>query len=313
MRVIQAYGREDVEIDRFARPQPHAVRAHMRSVRIQAWYLPVIEFAGLGTHRAGGRRRRLAGHRRHGHRRHGRLLRAVAVEPVRAGAAAVAAVQHGAVGRRRRCNKLYELLDTPVDVPERPTPSTSRPPATSWSTASRSPTPAASRCCATSTSCIAPGERLALVGPDRRRQVDAGQAHGPPLRPHRGPGHLRRRRPARRHAALAAAAHTRRAPGGLPVRRHDPRQRPHRPGRRHRRRGRRRPRRRSACSTASRRCPRASRPRCASGARACRRGSSSWCRWPAPRWPTRRCWCSTRRRRPSTPAPRRWSSAPSSG
>ena len=54
-------------------------------------------------------------------------------------------------------------------------------------------------------------------------------------------------RPARR-ARCASLRHriTRRAPGGLPVRRHDPRQRPHRPARRHRRRGRRRPRRRSA-------------------------------------------------------------------
>ena len=49
VRVIQAFGREDVEIDRFQRGNRRLYDAHMRSVRAQAWYLPVIELAGLGT------------------------------------------------------------------------------------------------------------------------------------------------------------------------------------------------------------------------------------------------------------------------
>ena len=48
VRVIQAYGREGVEIDRFAHRNRTLYRAHMRSVFIQAWYLPVIEGAALG-------------------------------------------------------------------------------------------------------------------------------------------------------------------------------------------------------------------------------------------------------------------------
>jgi ATP-binding cassette, subfamily B, bacterial len=49
VRVIQAYGREDVEIGAFGADNRELYDAHMKSVWVQAWYLPVIEFAGLGT------------------------------------------------------------------------------------------------------------------------------------------------------------------------------------------------------------------------------------------------------------------------
>jgi ATP-binding cassette subfamily B protein len=49
VRVVQAFAREDLESDRFRRGSRVLYDAHMESVRIQAWYLPVIEFAGLGT------------------------------------------------------------------------------------------------------------------------------------------------------------------------------------------------------------------------------------------------------------------------
>lgn len=49
VRVIQAFAREDVEVGRFRGENRTLYDAHMDSVRIQAWYLPVIEFAGLGT------------------------------------------------------------------------------------------------------------------------------------------------------------------------------------------------------------------------------------------------------------------------
>ncbi len=49
VRVIQAFGREQLETERFGARNRSLFGAHMRSVRIQAWYLPVIEFAGLGT------------------------------------------------------------------------------------------------------------------------------------------------------------------------------------------------------------------------------------------------------------------------
>ena len=47
VRVIQAYGRESFETERFARRNRRLYDAHMRSVRVQAWYLPVIEGASL--------------------------------------------------------------------------------------------------------------------------------------------------------------------------------------------------------------------------------------------------------------------------
>jgi ATP-binding cassette subfamily B protein len=49
VRVIQAFAREEVEQERFSRGNRALYGAHMESVRLQAWYLPVIEFAGVGT------------------------------------------------------------------------------------------------------------------------------------------------------------------------------------------------------------------------------------------------------------------------
>jgi ATP-binding cassette subfamily B protein len=49
VRVVQAFGREDVESARFQRGNRRLFDAHMRSVKISAWYLPVIELAGLLT------------------------------------------------------------------------------------------------------------------------------------------------------------------------------------------------------------------------------------------------------------------------
>ncbi|HEX7134700.1 MAG TPA: ABC transporter ATP-binding protein, partial [Iamia sp.] len=49
VRVIQAYAREGAETRRFGKRNRTLYGAHMRSVRIQAWYLPVIEIAGTGA------------------------------------------------------------------------------------------------------------------------------------------------------------------------------------------------------------------------------------------------------------------------
>ena len=49
VRVIQAFARESVELERFRGASRELFGAHMASTRLQAWYLPVIEFAGTGT------------------------------------------------------------------------------------------------------------------------------------------------------------------------------------------------------------------------------------------------------------------------
>ncbi|MEY2434628.1 MAG: hypothetical protein QOC92_4353, partial [Acidimicrobiaceae bacterium] len=49
VRVIQAYAREDVQVDRFTRTNRDLYRAHMDSVRISAWYLPIIELSSALT------------------------------------------------------------------------------------------------------------------------------------------------------------------------------------------------------------------------------------------------------------------------
>lgn len=49
VRVIQAYARERRQVDGFVRTSGELLDAHMASVRISAWYLPVIEGAGVLT------------------------------------------------------------------------------------------------------------------------------------------------------------------------------------------------------------------------------------------------------------------------
>src|SRR5581483_3389454 len=117
VRVIQAYAREDVQVQRFLRTSDDLYDAHMESVRISAWYLPIIELSGaLTTAAAVG-----VG---------GWLVHRCSVtivtftfflltlsnlfEPVQQLSQLFNTVQSAGAG----LNKLYELLDTPPDVPE---------------------------------------------------------------------------------------------------------------------------------------------------------------------------------------------------
>jgi len=49
VRVVQAFAREEVEARRFSDSNHALYKTHMASVRIQCWYLPIIEFAGAAT------------------------------------------------------------------------------------------------------------------------------------------------------------------------------------------------------------------------------------------------------------------------
>ncbi|HET7720709.1 MAG TPA: ABC transporter ATP-binding protein, partial [Acidimicrobiales bacterium] len=49
VRVIQAYGRERRQVAGFTRTSGELYEAHMDSVKVSAWYLPVIEGAGVLT------------------------------------------------------------------------------------------------------------------------------------------------------------------------------------------------------------------------------------------------------------------------
>jgi ATP-binding cassette subfamily B protein len=118
VRVVQAFGREEVEVGRFRNGNRELFDSHMRSVWVSAWYMPVIELAGWGsTALALG----IGGYWVH----NGTLtLGTVAFfvlalsnlfEPVQQLSQLFNMVQSAGAGLR----KLYELLDTPVDVPER--------------------------------------------------------------------------------------------------------------------------------------------------------------------------------------------------
>lgn len=49
VRIVQAFAREEVEADRFAQTNDRLYRTHMDSVRVAAWYLPIVEFSSAIT------------------------------------------------------------------------------------------------------------------------------------------------------------------------------------------------------------------------------------------------------------------------
>lgn len=119
VRVVQAFAREDVESSRFEQRNRHLYDAHMRSVKVSAWYLPVIEFAGIATTAiAVG----IGGWWVHeGELTIGTVTFFVLTlsnlfEPVQQLSQLFNMLQSAGAGLQ----KLYGLLDTEIDVPERP-------------------------------------------------------------------------------------------------------------------------------------------------------------------------------------------------
>jgi ATP-binding cassette, subfamily B, bacterial len=119
VRVVQAFAREDVEVGRFEEGNRELYDSHMRSVAISAWYLPVIELAGWGTTALA---LGIGGWWVHeGMLTVGTVAFFVLTlsnlfEPVQQLSQLFNMVQSAGAG----LHKLYELLDTRVDVPERP-------------------------------------------------------------------------------------------------------------------------------------------------------------------------------------------------
>ncbi len=119
VRVIQAFTREDVESGRFATTNHNLYDAHMDSVKIQAWYLPVIEFAGLGTTAL------VIGLGGYLTTRDVVTVGTIAFfvltlsnlfDPLQQLSQLFTTVQSAGAGLQ----KLFELLDTPIDMPEDP-------------------------------------------------------------------------------------------------------------------------------------------------------------------------------------------------
>ena len=119
VRVVQAFAREDVESSRFAEGNHALYLAHMRSVKISAWYLPVIEIAGLGTTAAAvgvGGWWVNQGSLTIGTVTFFVLTLSNLFEPIQQLSQLFNTVQSAGAG----LEKLYDLLDTDIDVPERP-------------------------------------------------------------------------------------------------------------------------------------------------------------------------------------------------
>jgi ATP-binding cassette subfamily B protein len=118
VRVIQAYGRSRAEIDAFTSTNRNLYDAHMRSVFVQSWYLPVIELAGLGTTAmivGFGGLLTLRGVVSLGTVAFFVLTLNNLFDPIQQLSQLFNTVQSAAAG----LDKVYELLDTPVDVSER--------------------------------------------------------------------------------------------------------------------------------------------------------------------------------------------------
>jgi ATP-binding cassette subfamily B protein len=116
--VIQAYAREDVQVDRFVDTSNELYEAHMDSVRISAWYLPVIEFSGVATTALAvgiGGWMVANGQITLGTVTFFLLTLSNLFEPVQQLSQLFNTVQSAGAG----LSKLFELLDTPPDVPER--------------------------------------------------------------------------------------------------------------------------------------------------------------------------------------------------
>jgi ATP-binding cassette subfamily B protein len=119
VRVVQAFGREDVESARFQQGSRRLFDAHMRSVKISAWYLPVIELAGLLTTAIAvgvGGWWVHTGDLTVGTVAFFVLTLSNLFEPVQQLSQLFNIVQSAGAS----LNKLFGLLDTPVDVAERP-------------------------------------------------------------------------------------------------------------------------------------------------------------------------------------------------
>ena len=146
VRVVQAFGREDVESARFQLGQPAPVR-RPHALGEDLGLVPARHRAGRAAHhRHRGRHRRLVGAHRRADRRHGHLLHPHALQPLRADPAALAAVQHRAV-RRRGAEQAVRACSTRRSTsPSARAPSTCPPGATSWSKGWGSPTSRTSRC-----------------------------------------------------------------------------------------------------------------------------------------------------------------------
>lgn len=118
VRVVQAFNRQDVDFDRFRRSNRQLYDSHMGSVRVSAWYLPVIELAGWGTTAVAlgvGGWWVNQGILTVGTVAFFVLTLANLFEPVQQLSQLFNMVQSAGAGLQ----KLYELLDEPVDVPER--------------------------------------------------------------------------------------------------------------------------------------------------------------------------------------------------
>ena len=221
VRVVQAFGREGSFTDRFWRTNEDQYLANMVTVKISSRYFPFIEYAGVAATAV------IVGY--------GGWLASRGVVQVGVVAAFVLYLQNvfdpinqlsqlynTVQSAGAAMNKIFGVLDTQASIRERPgavdleRDGGIQVDHVTFAYGSNEPV-------LHDVSLRDHARRAGRVRrPDRRRQVDPGQARRPVLRPDRRRGARRRRRPARRDHAVAARPDRRGAARRLPVRRIPP-------------------------------------------------------------------------------------------
>ncbi len=219
VHVVKAFAQEPAEEEKFRRP----LRARLRADAEGEPPARDLRAAALvpAAARAGGRAAR---RRAHGRPRHSltpgsfvafNLYLAMLVMPLRALGMWIGQAQRATASGER----IFEVLDEPEEIADRPGRGRAarRDRARSASRASRSGTPEGGRCCATSTSTLAAGTTVALIG-----HTGSGKTTLTSLVPRfydvtAGRVTRRRRRRARRDARLAAPRDRRDLAGSVPL------------------------------------------------------------------------------------------------
>ena len=218
VHVVKAFAQEPAEQAKFTRRSEAVFDQTVRANRQRATYVPLISFVPLLAQAAV----LLAGARMvsHGSLTPGsfvafNLYLGMLVMPLRALGMWIGQAQRATAAGER----IFEVIDEPEEIADAPrrTRAPARRRARSASSTSRSSTCPAGRCFATSTSTIAPGTTIALIGHTGSGKTTLTSLVPALLRRDGRARHRRRRRRPRPEARLAPARDRRRRTGSVPL------------------------------------------------------------------------------------------------
>ena len=220
MRIVQSFTREDAAYANFRDVAGRYREANMQTVVLNGLYFPFVDLLSTSRSRSCSA---MAGTSTSADAvaRDALRLHALRAELLRPRPAALAALQHVPLRRRRRWTRSWTCSTrSPGRRPPRRRASSRDRRATCASTTFASATAAATRCCTASTSTCPAGTTVALVGHTGAGKSTIAKLIARFYEPTHGAHHHRRPRPERRDAVIAATPARRRSARGFPLRRH---------------------------------------------------------------------------------------------